>query len=163
MSLPTILISTWDNGVFRVTGNTVHHELAGQTVRSLADDGQGGVLAIAGAHSLRRRAANGEWTDIATSKSDLSSCMAVGGAIFAGTDDAQILRADAQSALQRLPGFEATQGRDTWSPSLRPAACTFAEHAARSGSSLPFMCRGQFRTDVNHSREALPSPPGEKF
>jgi hypothetical protein len=55
--MPTILISTWDNGVFRVTGNTVHHELPGQTVRSLADDGQGSVLAIVGAHSLRRRSA----------------------------------------------------------------------------------------------------------
>ncbi|HEX4533876.1 MAG TPA: hypothetical protein VH000_06565 [Rhizomicrobium sp.] len=112
--MPTILISTWDNGVFRITGNTIHHELAGQTVRSLADDGRGGVLAIVGAHALRRRAANGEWTDIATSQSDLSCCMAVGNAIFAGTDDAQILCCDAQGALQRLPGFAAVQGRDTW-------------------------------------------------
>ena len=48
MTTPTILVATWDNGLFSVTGNTVHQELSDQPVRSLVADGQGGVLAIVG-------------------------------------------------------------------------------------------------------------------
>ncbi|HEV2908896.1 MAG TPA: hypothetical protein VGX02_06445 [Candidatus Eremiobacteraceae bacterium] len=111
---PEILVATWSDGIWRVTGKTVHQELADQSVRSLAADGNGGVLAIVGQHSLRRRSADGEWTEVAKSKFELSCCVLIGDAVFVGTNDAQILRVDPDGTQQRLPGFDAVAGRDTW-------------------------------------------------
>jgi hypothetical protein len=114
MTTPTILVATWDNGLFSVTGNTVHQELSDQPVRSLVADGQGGVLAIVGGRSLCRRSADGEWTTIAKSQFPLSCCVAIGDVVFVGTDDAQILRVDPSGAQQRLTGFDAVEGRGSW-------------------------------------------------
>ena len=114
MPTPTILVATWDNGLFSVTGKTVRQELADQSVRGLAADGHGGVLAIVGRHSLCRRSSDGEWTELAKSESELSCCVPIGDVVFVGTDDAHILRVDPDGAQQRLTGFDAVAGRDTW-------------------------------------------------
>jgi hypothetical protein len=114
MTAPSILISTWECGVYCVAGATIQCELPGQSVRSLTSDGRGGVLAIVGGHSLCRRSRDGRWTAIATSEVDLSCCIAVGGAVFVGTDDARILRIDADGASHRLTGFDRVEGRHTW-------------------------------------------------
>ena len=114
MPTPPILVATWDDGLFSVTGKMVRQELAGQSVRSLVDDGQGGVLAIVGGHSVCRRSADGQWTEIAKSESDLSCCVPIGNAVFVGTDDARILRVDADGAQQWLTGFDSVEGRDKW-------------------------------------------------
>lgn len=114
MPTPSILVATWDNGLFSVTGKMVHQELADQSVRSLVADGSGRVLAIVGGHSLCRRSPDGEWTEIAKSEFELSCCVPIGNVVFAGTDDAQILRVDADGTQQRLTGFDAVAGRDTW-------------------------------------------------
>lgn len=111
---PSILVATWDNGLFSVTGKTVRQELAGQPVRSLAADGHGGALAIVGGHSLCRRSSDGEWITIAKSEFPLSCCVAIGGVVFVGTDDAHVLRVDPDGAQQRLTGFDAVAGRDKW-------------------------------------------------
>jgi hypothetical protein len=83
---PTILVATWSDGLFAVTGDGRTQEIAKQPVRGLAPDGRGGALAIVGRHSLRRRAQGGEWAIVATSKFELSCCMAVGDATYVGTD-----------------------------------------------------------------------------
>ena len=114
MPTPPILVATWDDGLFSVTGTMVRQELAGQSVRSLVDDGQGGVLAIVGGHSVCRRSADGQWTEIAKNESDLSCCVPIGNAVFVGTDDARILRVDADGAQQWLTGFDSVEGRDKW-------------------------------------------------
>jgi hypothetical protein len=114
MTTPIVLVATWREGVFVVTGNTSHLELAGQAVRGLAPDGNGGALAIVGGHSLRRRTAAGEWRTIAVSDSDLSCCMAVGDSIYVGTEDAQVLRIGAGDRLDPLPGLNETAGRGSW-------------------------------------------------
>jgi hypothetical protein len=114
MPTPTILIATWGNGLFGVTGNKVHQELADQPVRSLTADGHGRVLAIVGGHSLCRRSSDGEWTEIAKSEFELSCCVPIGNFVFVGTDDAQVLRVDPDGAQQRLAGFDAVEGRDRW-------------------------------------------------
>ena len=114
MPTPSILVATWDNGLFSVTGKMVHQELTGQSVRSLVADGCGRVLAIVGGHSLCRRSSGGEWTAIAKSEFELSCCVAIGNVVFVGTDDAHILRVDPDGAQQCLTGFDAVEGRDRW-------------------------------------------------
>ena len=114
MPSPSILVATWENGLFSVTGKQVRQELADQSIRSLASDGQGSALAIVGGHSLRRRSSDGDWTEITRSEFELSCCVAIGNAIFVGTDDARILRVDADGSQHGLTGFDAVAGRNTW-------------------------------------------------
>jgi hypothetical protein len=114
MPTPSILIATWDNGLYRFDGRTFHQELAGQSVRSLMNDGHGGVFAIVDGHSVCRRASDGEWTAMTKSEFALSCCVPIGSLIFAGTDDARILRIDPDGAMQPLTGFDTVDGRDKW-------------------------------------------------
>lgn len=115
MTKPTILVATWRDGLFAVTGDGRTQEIANQPVRGLASDGRGGALAIVGGHSLRRRAPSGEWTTVGTSEFELSCCMAVRDAIYAGTDDARMLRLSHQgNGLDPVDGFNNIAGRDAW-------------------------------------------------
>lgn len=114
MPTPSILVATWDNGLFSVTGKMVHQEIANQSIRGLVTDGRGTVLAIVGGHSLCRRSSDGEWTEIAKSEFELSCCVPIGDVVFVGTDDAHILRVDPDGTQQRLTGFDAVAGRDRW-------------------------------------------------
>jgi hypothetical protein len=109
-----LLVATWCDGLFVVSGEARDHELATQSVRGLVSDGRGGALAIVSGRSLRRRAPDGVWRTLATTQLDLACCVAVGDAIYVGTDDARVLRVDADGGLQQLPGFDAVAGRDTW-------------------------------------------------
>jgi hypothetical protein len=112
---PTILVATWSDGLLALTGDGSTQEIANQPVRGLAPDGRGGALAIIGGHSLRRRAPSGEWTTVAMSEFELSCCMAVGDAIYAGTDDARMLRLSPGSrVLKTIDGFDNVAGRDAW-------------------------------------------------
>jgi hypothetical protein len=112
--MPTILVSTWEHGLLRVDGTTVRQELDAPCVRSLTNDGAGGAFAVVGRHSVHRRYPNGAWTEIAWSHHDLSCCVASGESIFVGTDDARMLRLDAEHGLRTLEGFETMAGRETW-------------------------------------------------
>ncbi|MGO8670349.1 MAG: WD40/YVTN/BNR-like repeat-containing protein [Capsulimonadaceae bacterium] len=115
MTKPTILVSTWGDGLFAVTGDGRTQEMANQPVRGLAPDGRGGALAIVGRHSLRRRASSGEWATVATSEFELSCCMSVRDIIYVGTDDARMLRlSPGSSVLDPITGFDTVPGRDTW-------------------------------------------------
>jgi hypothetical protein len=114
MTTPTILVSTWGQGLFRVATDGVHSERTPEPVRYLTTDGHGGTLAILGSGSLARRTPAGEWHNLASSDLALSCCQAVGDAIYAGTDDAQLLRLGPTGTLEPLIGFAATAGRDSW-------------------------------------------------
>jgi len=107
-------VATWRDGLFVVSGETRGQELAHQSVRGLAPDGRGGALAIVNGRSLCRRAPDGVWRTIATTEVDLACCVAVGDVIYVGTDDARVLRVDADGALEQLRGFDAMAGRETW-------------------------------------------------
>jgi hypothetical protein len=112
---PTILMSTWDDGLFSVTDDGCMQEIANLPVRGLAPDGRGGALAIVDGHSLRRRAPGGEWETVATSEFELSCCMAVGDIIYVGTDDARMLRlSHGGRVLDPIDGFDRVAGRDAW-------------------------------------------------
>src|SRR2546421_9426991 len=110
--MSTILLATWSDGVFVLAGGTLHHELAGQPVRGLASDGHGGVLAITGGNTLRRRGADGAWTTIATNDVGLACCVAVAEAIYVGTENARVLRVSPQGQLEPLPGFDKIAGHE---------------------------------------------------
>ena len=115
MTKPTILVATWGDGLFAITGDGRTQEIANQRVRGLAPDGRGGALAIVGRHSLRRRAPSGEWATVATSEFELSCCMAVRDAIYVGTDDARMLRlSHGGGVLDPIDGFDNIAGRDAW-------------------------------------------------
>jgi hypothetical protein len=45
---------------------------------------------------------------------DLACCVAVGDTIYVGTDDARVLRVDADGALEQLRGFDVVAGREDW-------------------------------------------------
>jgi hypothetical protein len=112
---PTILVATWGDGLFAVTGDGRTQEIADQPVRGVAPDGLGGALAIVDRLSLRRRARSGEWPTVATSEFELSCCMAVRGTIYVGTDDARMLRlSDGDGVLDPIDSFDDVEGRDAW-------------------------------------------------
>jgi hypothetical protein len=112
---PTILVATWGDGLFAVTGDGRTQEIANQPVRGLAPDGRGGALAIVGRHSLRRRAPSGEWATVATSEFELSCCMTVRDTIYVGTDDARMLRlSHGGGVLDPIDGFDNVAGREAW-------------------------------------------------
>jgi hypothetical protein len=117
---PTILVATWGDGLFAITGDARTQEIAGQAVRGLAPDGRGGALAIVGGHSLRRRAPTGEWETVATSEFELSCCMAVGDDLYVGTEDARMLRlvlaggVVGAGVLSPMDAFDRVAGRDAW-------------------------------------------------
>jgi len=109
-----VLVATWGDGLFIVGGEARCQELAHQSVWTLAPDGHGGALAVVDGRSLRRRAPDGVWSTIATTAFDLACCVAVGDVIYIGTDDARVLRVDANGALEQLRGFDTVAGRDRW-------------------------------------------------
>jgi len=110
----TTLVATWTDGLCTVNGDSRRQEIASQPVRWLAADGRGGTLAIVDGHELRRRSADGDWVLVAASDFDLSCCVATGGEIFVGTDDARVLRLNADGRLEPLESFDTVKGRDTW-------------------------------------------------
>jgi hypothetical protein len=110
----SILVATWENGLFGVAGTTVRQELPGRSVRSLTGDGHGGVLAIVDGRTLYRRSTDGRWSAIVNSEFSLSCCVAAANAIFMGTDDARLLRVDADGLQQLLTGFDRVEGREKW-------------------------------------------------
>ena len=112
---PTVLCGDQERGaVRRRRRSNPAQELGNQSVRALAPDGHGGALAIVNGRSLRRRAADGVWSTIATTEMDLACCVAVGDVIYVGTDDARVLRVGADGELEQLRGFDAVAGRETW-------------------------------------------------
>ncbi len=108
-----VLVATWEHGLHAVAGGQTRRELDGHSVQALAADGQGGALAVVDGHALWQRGPDGAWRTLATSAHPLSCCLAAGGAIYAGTDDAHVLRL-AGAELVDLPGFQDVAGRDTW-------------------------------------------------
>jgi photosystem II stability/assembly factor-like uncharacterized protein len=114
MTTPAVMMATWSDGLFVLSPGSVHQEFAGRSVRGLRRDQRGGVIAIVDRRTVYRRAADGAWRIAATSPADLASCVEVGDAIYAGTDDARMLRIDAGGQCEPLAGFEAVAGRDKW-------------------------------------------------
>jgi hypothetical protein len=114
VTVATVLVATWRDGVFVVSGGKRDQELANHSVRALAPDGRGGALAIIDGSSLYRRAPGGLWSTIATAEFDLACCVTVGDVVYVGTDDAHVLRVNAAGEIEQLRGFDGVAGRDKW-------------------------------------------------
>lgn len=114
MATPTVLIATWRDGLFIVTSDSIRHEFAGRTVCGLTRDRRGGVLAILDRQSVGRLTSAGEWQLVAEVESSLACCLELGDAIYAGTEDARVLRIDARGRSEALEAFNTVPGRETW-------------------------------------------------
>ena len=114
MKVPTILAATWSDGVFVFTGETRGQELPGQSVKALVADPSGDTLAIVDRHSLCRRSREGEWSTIAGTQLDLACLVVVGSLVYAGTDDARIVRIGEHGSVDFVAGFDAVPGREQW-------------------------------------------------
>lgn len=114
VTTPTILASTWNNGVFILNEGGLSHEFAGRTVRGLSHDPRGGVYAAIDDHYLFRRDPSGEWKRLASSEFVLSVTFAIDDKVYAGTDDARILRLNVHGAFDQIDSFESIAGRETW-------------------------------------------------
>jgi hypothetical protein len=110
----TVLAATWEHGVFVGDGDSFRQELPDQPVRGLTSDGRGGALAIVGGRSIRRRTADGVWSEITAADAECSCCVAVGDAIYLGTDDAKVLRLDSSGTLEELTGLDRVAGHEQW-------------------------------------------------
>lgn len=114
MTASTVLVATWRDGLFVVSGGTCDQELANHSVRALAPDGHDGALAIIDGRSLYRRAPDGVWSTIVTAEFNLACCVTVGEVVYVGTDDAHVLRVSAAGEIEQLRGFDGVAGRDKW-------------------------------------------------
>ena len=114
MTTSTVLVATWRDGLFVVSGGTPDQEITNHSVRALAPDGHGGALAIVDGCSLCRRARDGVWSTIATAEFNLACCVTVGDVNYVGTDDARVLRVSAAGEIEQLSGFDGVAGRDRW-------------------------------------------------
>jgi hypothetical protein len=108
-----VLVSSWADGLVTLSDSGSKHEFAGQGVAGLAADGRGGALAIVGGRTLKQRRADGAWTTLVTADVDLACCIACGGTVYVGTDDARVLRV-ADREAQPLTGFDSVAGRERW-------------------------------------------------
>ncbi len=119
MKALTILVATWSDGVFAVSDTRREHEFANHRARTVIADGRGGAFSIIDNRSLCHRVPDGSWSTLATADFDLSCLAKVGDAIYAGTDDARVLRVSTPSgasggSFEQLRGFETVEGRDEW-------------------------------------------------
>jgi photosystem II stability/assembly factor-like uncharacterized protein len=114
MTDSTIIAATWDDGLVVFAGDARRRELPGRAVKALARDRHGGALAIVDGGTLCRRSPEGEWTTIVATKLPLACSVAVGGAIYVGTDDARVLRVGADGHVEPVGSFDAVPGRETW-------------------------------------------------
>lgn len=126
--MATVLISSWSDGVFALSPHGHTHELKGRRVSGLASDGGPGALAIVDGTVLARRSPGESWSEIAASEVPLTCCLAVGDAVYVGTEGAHLLRTwdgakdgtreesrdGPPLELERVASFDAIEGRATW-------------------------------------------------
>lgn len=90
------------------------HELRGHRVASLAPDGQSRAIAVVDGTALMRRSLAGSWLELATSELRMTCCVAVDDVVYAGTEDAHLLRVRGETPVERVDGFDDVDGRATW-------------------------------------------------
>jgi hypothetical protein len=110
----SVLVTTTDGyHIFTSSGKQLR-SLEGHRVESFTPGPDGTFLAVIDRHEVWSHGSDGQWTPLAKSQATLTAVVAAGDAVFAGTDDARVLRLSAAGALESLTGFDTVAGRDQW-------------------------------------------------
>jgi hypothetical protein len=109
-----VLVTTIDGyHIFTSSGKHLT-SLEGHQIHGFTPGPDGTWLAIVDSNEIWSHGRDGDWTPIATSTRSLTAVVAAGDAIFAGTDDARVLRRNVAGALEPVPAFDTIAGRDSW-------------------------------------------------
>jgi hypothetical protein len=109
-----LLIGTGE-GLFGLAGGEPHLDASfgAREVAALAVND--GAWAVAGHNAIVRREPHGTWTDVARSELDLACLAVTSHGVFAGTEEAHLLRLGGDDGtLAPLEVFETVEGRQTW-------------------------------------------------
>jgi hypothetical protein len=110
----SVLVTTTDGyHIFTSSGKQLR-SLEGHRVECFTPGAGGTFLAVIDRHEVWSHGSDGEWTPLAKSESTLTAVVAAGDAVFAGTDDARVLRLTPSGALEPLAGFDHVAGREEW-------------------------------------------------
>jgi hypothetical protein len=110
----SVLVTTADGyHIFTSSGKQLR-SLEGHRVESFTPAPGGTFLAVIDGHEVWSHGSDGEWTPLAKTETTLTAVVAAGDAVFAGTDDARVLRLTPSGALEPLTGFDTVAGRDEW-------------------------------------------------
>jgi hypothetical protein len=110
----SVLVTTVDGyHIFTSSGKQLR-SLEGHRVECFTPGAGGTFLAVIDRHEVWSHGSDGEWTPLAKSEATLTAVVAAGDAVFAGTDDARVLRLGSSGALEPLTGFDTVAGRDEW-------------------------------------------------
>jgi hypothetical protein len=110
----SVLVTTTDGyHIFTSSGKQLR-SLEGHRVECFTPAPDGTFLAVIDRHEVWSHGSDGEWTPLAKSEATLTAVVAAGDAVFAGTDDARVLRLMPSGVLEPLAGFDTVAGRDEW-------------------------------------------------
>lgn len=111
---PSVLVSSWSDGLFVLSPDGQTHELEGRCVSGLVSDGRSSAIAVVDRAALMRRSAEREWSELATSELRMTCCLAVDEAVYAGTEGPYLLRVRGERRVERVDGFDVVDGRESW-------------------------------------------------
>src|SRR5215213_4037003 len=110
----SVLVTTVDGyRIFTSSGKELV-SLEGHRVEHFTPGPDGTFLAVIDRHEVWSHGTDGEWTALAKSDATLTAVVAAGEAVFAGTNDAHVLRLAPSGAFEPLRGFDTVAGRDQW-------------------------------------------------
>jgi hypothetical protein len=110
--MPLVLVATRDGlRSFDARGRETGTSLAGRSVNAVVRDGPQ-LWAIVDRREIWH-ASDTEWRRVATLEGPGATCIAMTDAIHVGTSEAHLFRL-AGDSLERVPAFDAADGRDTW-------------------------------------------------
>jgi hypothetical protein len=110
----SVLVTTLDGyHIFTSSGKQLT-SLQGHRVESFTPGLSGTFLAVVDRQEVWSHGRDGDWTPLAKAEATLTAVVAAGDTVFAGTDDARVLRLASSGAFEALTGFDVVPGRDEW-------------------------------------------------
>ncbi len=110
----SVLVTTMDGyHIFTSSGKQLR-SLEGHRVECFTPGPDGTFLAVIDRHEIWSHGRDGEWTPLAKSEGTLTAVVAAGAAVFAGTNDARVLRLTSSGTLDPCAGFDTVAGRGEW-------------------------------------------------
>jgi hypothetical protein len=110
----SVLVTTTDGYFIFTSSGKQLRSLEGHRVECFTPGSGGTFLAVIDRHEVWSHGTDGEWTPLAKSEATLTTVVGAGDAVFAGTDDARVLRLTGSGALEPCAGFDTVAGRDEW-------------------------------------------------